>query len=261
MAKIINRANNDKTLVLGTREGLVYPLPFSDWNSIKIGVYISACSATSGDDQNYDGVSQAQLISVQGAKDRYYFGLKNNNDKFPGENGEPFVGYFAGGANYSRLLHAFNTFNGTTFGDSNGLGTIATERPTVTGVIQGNGVFSGSCGYTRGTAGALGAGIGYNVSGSTSYSKIWRMGLTMINKGTSNQKIRINLELADGLTEVSNTDDDHLKNDLNIDYGTSAVFDYNLSGVPYAVPLAIFLYSPFTTLKVRVHNIGVLKIN
>ena len=61
--KIFNKTSPvaDKTVILAVREGLVQPFDAGQWLDLRIGMFLSICSATDG-----TGVSLAELTSVPG---------------------------------------------------------------------------------------------------------------------------------------------------------------------------------------------------
>jgi hypothetical protein len=246
----------DRTLVLDQREGLVYPLPFTDWNSIRIGALFSFTTASNdnGDIAADLGSPNAQYdLAVQSPLDKIYLGMKHNNGNFPGTNNEPFVGIC------SPYNHAFfATFRSPGYGFS--LGANSNGGELEPGTILSNNTFSMS------SLNADNAFIPYNLGAhdgwptSASYAKFICFEFAVNNKGQSSQTLSITTHTPTfSITDTSNQNlKDLMLTNTNsrIDRGTTV---WSVSGIPYALPNAIFMYVPFTQIRMRIHNVGVIK--
>jgi len=251
MANIINRTNGDKTLVLGQREGLVYPLPFEDWNSIKIGAFVSVCPTT-GFDNNFGGdqVAESQQLNINGSSDRFWFGLKGNNNSLPGDNGEPFVGFTAISGAVSMDFDVGNI-------NSAIIGTNGTNRDIRLSILLPNGYHPASSSPTLPN---LFLQNQASVSASTNYCTFFGIRATFVDKGTATQKLTISMAANSNGSYKSDTSDQALRDHISDNYLLNTVtLDYQVGGVPLPPPMAIFVYCPATIFQFRIHNIGVLK--
>lgn len=258
MAKIFDKTSSvlgtDKTLLLDQREALVYPIPHDDWEILYVGFFISVTNGTQDNALLIPPSSSIQYVTnVLSPKDRIYVGMKPVSNKFPGE-GEPYIGatqvdevsyawFDTGVTERSRL---FSNDSQTRFGN---------------GVIHSNNSksydLSSNCFYLP--------GVTY-MNGSTGYALFVGYKFTINNKGTSGQTITIgnyrNVLAEDNeVPGTADTSDQKLKElllDVNYSFGNPQPF--HSSGVPYASPNALFAYLPFAGLRLRIHNMGVIKV-
>jgi hypothetical protein len=101
-----------------------------------------------------------------------------------------------------------------------------------------------------------------NFSLPTGYAYFLNMMFTISNKGSSNQQITIGKSNTEGsVTVYGNTSDQSLKNAMFSNaIEDSDTRDWNLSGIPYKIPNAVFSYFPYTSLQLRIHNLAVIKV-
>jgi hypothetical protein len=95
MAKIITKAGTDKTLILGTREGLLYPFSSPNWLDIRLSAWLSLTTGVADDVSPATGV--ADITNIENlpyvtARDAFWFGFKTNNSTFPLTTGVVFQG-------------------------------------------------------------------------------------------------------------------------------------------------------------------------
>jgi hypothetical protein len=259
MANIFDKALTsgfDRTLVLDQREGLVYPIPFTDWNAIRVGAFFSFTTSS-----NDNGDIAADLgspnttydLAIQSPLDKIYFGLKHNNGNFPGTNNEPFVGIC------SPYTHAmFNTSRSPGYDFS--LGAFSNGAELEPGTILSNNTFSMS------SLNADNAFVPYDLGShngwptTTNYAKFICFELAVNNKGQPTQRLSITTHTPN--FSVTDTSNQSLKNLMltnstnRTDRGTTT---WSISGIPYDLPNAIFMYVPFTQIRMRIHNVGVIK--
>jgi hypothetical protein len=86
MAEIILKAS-EKVLVLGIREGLIYPAVVPNWLDVRIGLYISATQAVADDDPSALGET---LTTTGVEQDRFWLGIKDSTNSMPRD--APFFG-------------------------------------------------------------------------------------------------------------------------------------------------------------------------
>jgi len=245
MAIIYNKqtdSGDKKCLVLGTREGLVYPFDVGDWTELRIGMFLSFV----GDDGTFNtevGNRSKQNFSL---RDNWFLGLKGTaDDKFPTEDGNYFIGL------HSDLSFPFSRIY------FEGISPRTTQlREACLGVIHPNGA-------AEQTQEVLTAET--HESNTSAFSFFLGIRMVIHNKGMSNQYVTMYHCMIANLS--SNISDSYLRNLLVGDASWSlfvsddGVRDFHLNGVPYPVPEAFFIYTGLQNLCTRVHNIGAYRVS
>lgn len=245
MAKIFEKVTtlgNKNTVLLEQRQANIYAFPYDDWNTIRFGGFYSF---TDNIDYNSTTGFATQAITVGDTADRYFIGAKSNIGSFPGVNDDPFVGHAAYNSTCTYNPNAFNI----------GELMINDVSPLI---FHSNGTFSlfPSGGY--GNYQSFGSSTGY--ASDTNFARFVGFMLQIENKGLSNQKLH--LYYNSNMGEYSDVSDESIKSALiGSSYAYEGSLDWNLAGTPYSLPDSIFSYSPFTTARLRIHNLAVQKLS
>lgn len=258
MANIFDKTTTigtDRTLVLDQRESLIYPFPFTDWNVIRIGGIFSFTTASddNGDVSALGGPNAEFIITPTAGNERIWFGVKHNNSNFPGTNGEPFVGI--NNPDQDSHLYVINSPGRGLY-----IGGRFSENPLSVTAVHGNGTYEFS---NSGGQNVLAPWtINDNQFHATSnFAYQWALTLAVNNKGLATQNIGVSTYFQSN-TIGTNTDNQTLKNILtNSSYTNRGTVNWNLSGLPYDLPNTFFLHWPFTNTRLRIHNIGIVKVS
>lgn len=252
MAKIFDKvitSGADRTLVLDTREGLVYPIPYADWNILRVGMFFSL---TTPENDNESMIEEDSYVSRSIYNTHYMLGVKHNNSNFPGVNGECFAGVYS----TTSQLRFYRRGPGYSYQTFFGGDTSALYWAYSNGVLHGNGIVNGSSDIA-----GFDLNAGTSFAQEVNYARFFIVSLELINKGLSNQQIKVSTNRSLPYIQHSDTSDSALENLLFSSVTTSTeTHDFNLSGVPYSVPNAIFSFFPFMQARMRIHNIGVTKV-
>lgn len=243
----------DKTLILDPREALIYPFPFGDWTTIRVGFFYSL-TANTGDGNVItfpNGANGLSTVDVLSPRDRMYFGIKSANETFPGE-GEPYAGLVC----FNDQTKVSAEWNGSSFINSR----FQAFNPNTAygfGAVQANDTKSY---VANGDAGIPMPHVSTMID-STAYAGFYAFTFQILNKGTASQQITVS-KYTIGANGVTDTSNDNLKAlMLSQPYVSTATVDFNLSGVPYSLPDAVFLYLPFGNVRLRIHSVGAVRID
>lgn len=241
----------DRTLILDPRQAMVYPFPYEDWTILNMGMLISATSAIEDNAYLNWSANFKYSVNTQTPRDRIYIGLKGNNPDFPGENGENFMGILAtSGANDIRRVS--NGFSNASMAFENNTSPEVID----VGVVHNNGGFSSS------SINYMKIPCAECMSGSGNYSSFHALHFTINNKGESGQSVTIKYctTMEDNAGGIPKKTDNELKNMMAAGpYTTIGTFPWNNSGGPYDIPDAIFMYIPWSQVRLRIHNVGVIQ--
>lgn len=247
MAEIYTKSTtvgNENCVITDYREALVYPFKIQDWNRIKVAL-VWSYTASSGND-NMDGYGTTQ-ISINGEKDKMYFGLKKYSGKFPFTDiSEYFVGIASHGT-YSDIA-----FPQTVFDERNPHGQLITL-----GVHHADGVTTEGETRTENnpTFGLMSAS---GFSGAGNFAGIICLDLTISNKGLSNQQISFKYAKST-ITDTSKANVESVVNSLT--YTDVGLLNFNLNGVSYSLPDCFFMYLPFGNLRLRTFALDVFRVS
>jgi hypothetical protein len=90
MATIYTQTGSEKAVILGVREAMVYPFSTTEeWTDLRVGFFLSLTTAGASD--THTGLTET-LTTTGSPEDRFWLGLKTNNDTFP----HLYPGAFAG---------------------------------------------------------------------------------------------------------------------------------------------------------------------
>src|SRR6266404_6899640 len=87
MAKIYSKSS-ELNLILGTREGLLYPFTAPSWTDLRLSAWVSLTKAASDD----DNTGLAETLTRSTSRDDLFFGFKDNSGTFPRVAGSQFAG-------------------------------------------------------------------------------------------------------------------------------------------------------------------------
>lgn len=247
MATIFPKVNTilgfDNTLVLDHREALLYPFDVgSDWRNIKLGLFVSLAGAT-GDNSSYNNENVAGSITI--ATTRGYLGIKNNNIIYPTVSGSNFLGVTAriGPAAITYATSSLNTMGFSENGNGDTRFRICSDS-----IVGGS--IPGQVGVTVGTA----------VAGTQPSAYAFFYGLDIIYNQSS---MAVSGAMINSTAPFTDTSIGNLRIQMSSPTATTAYstgfFSSNLSstGTQLSRPDAVFIYFPFFTNKVRIHNLCV----
>ncbi len=83
-------AGSDKALVLGNREALVYPFTSPVWRDLRVGFFLSICNNT---ETGITGLAESLASVGSNPPDRFWIGVKQNNNVMPLTAGSTFMGF------------------------------------------------------------------------------------------------------------------------------------------------------------------------
>lgn len=83
--------SGDETVILDTRQMVVYPFTSPNWTDLRLGVYASVTAL--GNNNQVTGLAETITTTGTPIQDNYFIGLKTNNSNLPGTAGDAFVGW------------------------------------------------------------------------------------------------------------------------------------------------------------------------
>ncbi len=93
MGLIYAQTAQDKALILGQRQALIYPFTAPNWTDLRLGLFLSLTDNVNNDSQAGLTESFAEATFA----DRFWIGFKNNgNDIIPANAGSSFIGAMGG---------------------------------------------------------------------------------------------------------------------------------------------------------------------
>ncbi len=227
---------NEKSIILDTREGLIYPLQFKNWNRVKVAMYYSLVPNSGDDNQSIVG-GATETLQIHDVRDRFFLGLKSTQSvAMPGEDGEYFWGNFGGTTT--------NDVTPTSSRMSNiGPGTI---YPTSTRQIQGN---IQSLTPNASVTSSFGSymGVEMNLNTTQPANETFKPGDVPIEF-----LYRVN-------TAITNVSKEALRSEtLTNSFSTISAKDA-VNGS--SRPQALFVYWPFLNYRIRIHSIGAFQVS
>lgn len=239
----------DRTLILQTREALVYPMPYEDWNTMRIGFLHSSTSDSTDDNIPYPRSTTFSMNVIDNIRDRFYFGLKDNDSNFPAQNQTPFIGQFNSGSQTQYFLDGTSTACPVM-----GLGYTQPDSLQYSeyGTIHKNGAFECVSGPR------FDMGNKCDTNNVTNYGVFYIMNFTVLNKGLSNQQINIKTSTTEAVAKMTDVQIKNLM--VGASFTDRGTYNYNLAGTPYKLPTSIFMYQPMSMWRLRVHQIAAIKI-
>ncbi len=257
MAQIFDKqvvSGLDRTLVLDPQEAFIYPLQFTDWDAIRVGIYFSFTTLDDFNGTIPDGYSK---IHVSHPSERIMIGFKNNNQNFPLTENEPFCGIMS--SRYSFVKKYDHTYPNIGFqiGEQNGVWD--TENSNYPLVVYPNGSYLGFEHWTRFYEWRL--GLGDKFAEASGYSAFLGLECRILNKGTTGQMIQLNYAT---YNSESDTSTENLRiNTLNgvNGYLPLGTLPWTNSLIPMDAPSAFIAHIPMSNMRMRVHSIGVIKVS
>jgi hypothetical protein len=234
---------------LGNREALVYPFTCPNWLDLRIGFFLSICSP---DESTIGGLAET-LATAGNPADRFWVGVKQNNDILPNTAGTTFAG-----------------FTNSLFADSGASSRVVSSDQNA-GTTNSN--------FWQADRGVLGGGSPYVLADGTSLVAAALPSLWFIHHpqdagaaGGNATLILMRLTRASGASTTV-TASTFLSGD-HIDYlydsvcllatiraaFRSATWSINTAhGDIVAVPDTLFLYWPFNNSRLRCHALAIEK--
>ena len=225
-------ASGQNCLILEPGEALIYPFDFGDWQELRLSVFTSM---TTIDDDNKKGISES-IDSQFIPRLIFWFGAKDNSEILPYTSGSIFAGFSSAvldGA-FDRYTQ-INTDNNIIEGNFNGY--VSLSGKSIYGAKSGGTRF-----YSFTHAGHLPTGFaGFNSIG------LKRTGNYLGYMGYRSQ------DGALGYTDVSIDNLRKLNKSFSITYNTGS----STIALAYLPPElnCLFLWSPFTFNRIRVHSL------
>tara|TARA_B110000483_G_scaffold106259_1_gene129694 strand:- start:1957 stop:2892 length:936 start_codon:yes stop_codon:yes gene_type:complete len=293
----------DKSLIIDPNYAYQVPFDFADWNDIKIGMFVSYVITGAGVDSNnnavngnvgYDiGNTNTKIISAGGisvdgfnyigimksgaAGDDPTLPLTAGNSGFLGCQADRVNLYKNSSTAYNKLYHSDTSVNTTdTQGNSRFLASNETTvlEEKILEDSKGNFnviVLEGSDAYAESAGGG-------SPEYATLFHDYWGMRFKVLNKGTSTQKIRVDIT-HNGSNANDNTSfssqalsDPSMvalkkfingvgeKNNTNMHTSTDG-FEWNDGSNGYALPDSLFFYNAFQEIRPRIHAWAIKKIS
>lgn len=234
---------NENCVIASPREAIVYPFGFSNWNKIRVGMFLSYTSPTDPN-ANMDGYGSAVISAVTDA-DRIHYGVKKNVPGIPSLINQPFVGF----KNYGSQTYI--QFPTTTFDHRNQHGPYG-----VVGVHHPNGGSEGKVfddNLNQAFTIVQPSAADDDASG---FAGLFTLYLEIVNKGKSNQQMIVRYSQVLG---TSSSRESLRTTMIGTSLTTAGTFNYNLSGVPYDLPDSFFIYNPISSVRTRTFGVMAIK--
>jgi len=254
--------SGDRMCILDTREALVYPFPYDDWNVLTMSFVVSITTAESDNGYTYWGHNGGYTRGGSNPTNRIFFGLKGDSENFPGVEQEVFIGALTSSGD-AFVRSVYNAFAGPSMALENYQNNLIDF-----GVVHSNGRMQvkphNDYFMTPNPDAQMSSGIG-TFSNNYSYGAFHTMRFTVNDKGKANQSISVeyytnmahNGSDPEGYGPLKDSDMHEMMETRS--YSTIGTFPWNNAGGPYDIPNAIFMYLPFTEVRLRVHRLGVIK--
>lgn len=244
MAYAYQKTVSDLTVIFGAREQLASQFDFgTDWTEIRIGMFWGLVALN---DNN--AAPSTEDVAISSVLDRIFFGIKDNSQNCPGVAGSLYIGLSNRSTNHSYV----STANGSMADTFNGrnMGVIGYKDTTpITGASTD---VSGLSGVS-------------DPSPTSGYAAFTGVKFVLLNRGLSNQQIKVSAACSPTGSPVSGTDYSaaNLRTYLSAFAGGSAevTLDWNDGATAYAIPDSWFLRNPFFNARVRVSCMNAIKVS
>ena len=255
----------EKCLVLGQRQGCLYAFDFgNNWKKIRIGAMVSVTTGNvlNGYSSIY-GIANQNIINVNSNRDRFYFGVKNNNSIFPYEGGSSFIGTTSiNECVYQDSYGAYGGGEGFLFAGERVLHEAGTYRYYFVSTSGQNQL--GVCGSKEGSKVVLNDTL---LSGKwdnqNTHCHIVLAQEISINEDQTSGTVRyihpyveLNKEPSENWLYGSTVNANFISNGYVSGSATEIACTFPIANVPDAM----FLYLPLANMRLRVHAIGAYKI-
>ena len=244
---------NEETLILDTRQGLLYPIAMtgsfvgspvnSNWSEIRLGMYFTIVSGSSGSlgtGNNTAGSAAGESLTISSPLDWISFGLKDSQTQTPpGYSGSMFIGVGVSVSNSGVPYRGAGKVDHNNGGNMQAYGAYGTW---VTGSTY-------NLNY-------MGFPSDPSPSGSTPYCGFYGIKMTLVNSGSSTQQIYVWSQTSTSVTSM-NYNTTQLIQDMN---NTALNGPYSISwasaSVALPIPDAFWIRLPFYTYRIRLSAIA-----
>jgi len=228
-------------LVLEPREALVYPFDFgTGWNRLQAGAFISFAGITGDLNDDYNHIPSQEILSTVSIKsNNFYFGFTTKNAAFPQTVNNTYLGFGAGSFfNTTELLsNKIRSFSAMA-----SISTLYTNLPG--GITQ--------------------EFLVTNFSGFTGLQPL-SFFLSFQMRKSSDSQILSGVQGHDiSSAQTLDFSEKILRKNMNSQtYFAGETAIAILTGVGYtgSLPDSLIIYNPFYLNKLRIHNIGVVKVD
>ncbi len=254
MSTIYQINTGEKVLVLEPKEALVYPFNFSGWSEIRVGAYMSLVthdSFTGG----YTGTKIETSTALDGLLynrfDNFFWGITKSGNPFPFQTGSYFVGATL---NSGAILSEYRITSTPTFSYLDILDQFTVTLQTNVLALTSGGQLLNYKSYT-GERAALYFPDGESSTGNNSLAMF--NGLKYLyDSGTNNISVSSFGDRSSSNPSVSSLSNLETKIDLFQNPSSNPVNGYCDN---QNLPSAMFLFSPFTGYRLRVHSFLIRK--
>lgn len=251
---------SDHTLILNTRCQLVYPFSPATWTDLRVGFFLSVCKPDP--DDNVITALDETLAVQSGAEDRFWIGLKTNNDLLPLAPNTGFIGF-----TNALIPPSFALWVSDLVSSDEGIGTTNTNcwRPRVR--VAGGAVDDAVSARIADSGANLPTLVFNNVNSH----------FPQFTDPTHGYATLLMLRLqrptpTSGVIDVSIKQGTHSGDVLFSNTPTLDILEQNLANYPTVVqtkrangmvhiPDALYLYWPFHNSRLRVHCLGFMKFH
>jgi hypothetical protein len=228
-------------LVLEPREALVYPFDFgTGWNRLQAGAFISFAGITGDLNDDYNHIPSQEILSTVSIKsNNFYFGFTTKNAAFPQTVNNTYLGF--GASSFFKTTQILSS-KIESFSAMASISTLYTNLP---GGITQNFLVTNFSGFTG--LKPLSFFLSFQI-GKSSDSQI------ISGAQGSNISTAQTLDFSEKILRKNMNSESYLG-------GHHVVA--TLTGVGYtgSLPDSLIIYNPFYLNKLRIHNIGVVKVD
>lgn len=249
MATIFQKTAGEQCLILGVREALIYPFNAGTWNRIRIGWYWSFVNST---DDNGKASEETQFNTASNNKNSVWIGVKDSGIALPRSAGSFFAGM--GHSSSSSRNCSIEVNSNAFFGCQNGdvYGQFCISQGTLDTSFE-----QGFVAFTKPTVDQS--------TGSASYAAYQAIDVVSGN-GANNKPVIVVRQCQFSAVKSSYSETNlrsSILNDTPQNVIGSGYVTTHLSptGTPVEYPNSFFIYSPFTTARIRIHGIAIEKIS
>jgi hypothetical protein len=258
---VYDRGPGERLVIMDVREALVQSFDAAEWTDLRVGFMLSITSAIAND--NISNLSANIVDSGTGIPltDRFWVGVKDSSDTFPGNPGTQFIGF---------TKWKGDPGSAHTKGDSKIVssdGGIATTNSNYWRPVNGDGnssyMFEVADGtVSRGRA-SNGSQLHFVQNNSTVYTTCAGFRLTRPDTRSNARQITVQVAKLQGgkasgdLEYTSNPS----KIELQAQLANFPTTVQQFGPVSFSdVPDTLFCYLPWTTLRLRIHAAGVYSV-
>lgn len=238
---------NKNTLVLNPRNAYIAKFDIGDWSRMRFAVQYSVV-----DDENPNAIaSPTETFSYSNRewRNEFLIGIKRYNEHFPGEsNNDCFIGYRNPVGNNLLTPSGYN---------------VGVDLRAI--IIKPNKSYQQGPTTLQSIGGSF---SGYGVGTENYFSQVINGEIILANKGTNIQAAKIKASNGWGIGPYQLCPTYQGSNDMFVSMNTGALYsDTNFvetsltnNGSPLPIPDAIYIYSPFYTARIRIHNVAFQRV-